>query len=172
MIRLALAIIALLISTGCSTQYTTNISYSSNFNLEVGPELLSDSIVFMSDNIAIKTSRGQVIAPLVITSELEGLPDNFNLHMYPKFILGLVPIADLPDLEMDKFKNSKLALSKSYNTDNVHIRSSGVFEIYTACKELDCYSLATKLNVKNQILALYSKGFTPTELAVILKGLE
>ena len=156
---------------GCSNQSFTVISYSGEFELKLPTNIFNGATVFSTDELSLKTSSGKLISGLVITGELESLPEDFNMHDYPEYIFNRKPTYSLSTEIAQKFLASTDEIKYSYGLDNLEMQSNNELKIYKLCKKDRCLAYIVKTHVKDHILSLHAEGMKNDEFNKLIEGI-
>ncbi len=156
---------------GCASSNQTYISYSPTFKVEISSKDFEQATIFLSDDISVKFSDGSSLSGLVITKELESLNSSFNLHDYPKYILGLKSLNGLLEKEANLFSNSLKEIQHSYNLQNISEYHDDGNSVYVICSSESCLSFIVKAENDEQILMVTGINIQKSKFIEIIKGI-
>ncbi len=168
--RVGIYFLFLAVSISAAARQTTAFYYSAHFYLTIPTEQLAGAQIVASDGPAIRFKSGQQLSALLITRELDNLPDSFNLHFYPEYILGLRKLDSLSKQLQEKFIISQQAIMNSHAYPKAEIHAGGDEKLYTSCGIQECIGFMVSSNVNSQVLMINGIGFTKSEFIKILKG--
>lgn len=164
--------IVLVLIQGCSINKSTKIYYSGYFNLDLETDSLVGARIFYSDGLSIKYSDKRLLTGVIITKQLESLPEDFQISNYPEYALGLKKPEGLPEKLSDKFINSYNEFKYSFENPDIETNKSENGVHYTACSTNNCIAYIVFDHVKDQILMLNSIGFSDGEFKRLLKEIN
>lgn len=157
---------------GCSSNNLTYFSYSPDFKVVISTNDLISAKIYSSDGVSIKFSDNSSLSGLLITKDIDGLSSNFNIHDYPKYILGVKKLEGLSRKETDLFANSLDEIKYTYHNQAVNRFAGNSKEIYILCSDNLCLSFIVKLKNKEQILMLSSTNVSQQKFTKIVKGIK
>lgn len=161
----------LLLLAGCSEESQTTLSYSGVFELKLNTEVLSDAVVFASDELSVHTSDGKLISGMVITRERESLPEDFKLSDYPEYMLNLKDTQDLGGNLAEVFEASRSEIEHAYGLDNVRTKSTDGMTAYITCNDNQCLSFIISDAARDHLLSFHAKDVTESEFDQLVKGI-
>jgi len=156
---------------GCTSSNQTYISYSPTFKVEITSRDLEQATIFLSDGISVKFSDESSISGLLITKKLESLNSSFNLHDYPKYILGLKNLNGLQEQEANLFSSSLKEIQYSYNLQNISEYHADGKSTYVICSSESCLSYIVKAENVEQILMVTGINIQKSKFIQIIKGI-
>lgn len=161
------ALVGLLLSmsihgeTATPADYTT-VHYGA-FSLNIPTKELAGASLLSVDGPVIKFSDSKVLGGVAATTALLELPKDFDLHSYPRLVLGLKSTASLPVALRARFDNALESFGLGTEPEIVEItHDSGM--LYTACAYPSCLIFATQQDLAEHILMLYPEGFHAEEV--------
>lgn len=146
----------------------TTLHYSPYFKLVLPTEMLTDAKILPSAGPLIKFSDSMMLGGTITTKEQDELPKDFDLHLYPRYLLGLEPTDSLPPKLSQSFDNSRPAFGITPGAA-INETPYGKGLVYSACDPVSCLIFVIQHQQNEQILMLNTKGF---DLTSILSYLE
>lgn len=140
------------------------IRYSGTFKLELPALAAAGASILYADGPSLRLQGGEVISSMIVTRDLEALPENFNLALYPRYLFGLdADPALLPDLQRS-FAQSLPALGLGEKPEiTVSERSDAHF--YSACGDNQrCVTFVVSPGQKHHILMLSTESLSAAVL--------
>lgn len=165
-----LMLLAVLLFTGCAPESPTKLLYSSEFKIALPESYVKGASFFYADELAVKTSSGQLFSAQIISNEKEKLPENFDIRLYPEYILKIRPSNDLSSEIATLFDNSANALNHSYDLKSLEIQKQSNRTIYSICKQEECLAMVVKNSFKEHILFAHTQKIGRTEFINLLSG--
>jgi hypothetical protein len=159
-----------LLFASCTSQSVTNLSYSSEFTIALPSQYVEGSSIFYADELGVKTSAGKVIAGQIITNEKDSLPDNFDIRLYPEYLLKIRSVTDLSADVAKKFENTANEIEYSYGLSSLEVKQEENRIIYSVCKKDTCLAFVVKPNVKDQIFYAHTQKIEREEFIHLLTG--
>lgn len=96
---------------------------------------------------------------------------SFNLHDYPKYILGIKALNGLTEKEMRLFSNSLKEIQYTYDGQGATQYHGGGRVNYIMCGSGSCLSFTVKAENKEQILMLTATNVPQEKFIKIVKGI-
>jgi len=127
--------------------------------------------IYSSDGVSIKFSDNSSLSGLLITNDMDGLSSKFNMHDYPKYILGVKELEGLSKKETELFSNSLEEIKYTYHNQPVYRTSGSSAEIYIICSDNLCLSFIVKLENREQIFMLSGTNISQQKFTTIVKGI-
>lgn len=172
--QFSFALLAVL-SVGCVNSETTRITestslhYSAYFKLAIPTSSLAGAKILPSAGPLIKFSDSVMMGGEITTREQDELPEDFNLSLYPRYLLGLEPTDLLPEDLRWSFDNSLSAFGVT-PAAVVTETPYGQGTVYSACDAPSCLVFVVQHAQDEQILMLNTKGFGLADILAFLEG--
>lgn len=148
---------------------TTSLHYSPYFKLVIPTSSLIGAKILPSAGPLIKFSDSVVMSGAVTTREQDELPEDFNLSLYPRYLLGLEATDSLPENLRWSFDNSLGA----FGVTPAAVITETPYEegtVYSACDAPSCLVFVVQDAQDEQILMLNTKGFALADILSFLEG--
>jgi len=141
---------------------TTSIFYG-RFELKLPTHQLAGAKILSVDGPVIKFSDSVILAGTVATHETLGLPEDFELARYPRYILGLDATDSLPEEVKQALDGALGSFGIGPDAETAEIEHErGV--VYSACLFPSCLIFATRPAEPEQLLMLFPEGFSRSEI--------
>jgi len=167
--KIFLILIAALLAS-CASQNVTNLKYGSEFTIALPSHYMNDSTIFYSDELGLKTSTGKVIAGQTVSHEKDQLPDNFDMRLYPEYLLKLRPISGLSQDIAEKFENTSSEIDDSYGLKSLEIKKEQGRTVYSVCKADACLAFVVISDFKDHIFYAHTMKIPREEFINLLPG--
>jgi len=165
---LTLSFLALTLTACNSNNFT--FSYSGEFQLDIPEEFFSGPTLIFSNDLILKTSKGVSLTGITLTAHSENLSSNFDMASIPRVLSSTNSLNNLPESEKIYFLNGQSTLKELYGSHVFSLTDAFPFQIYSLCKELDCFVYIVKDGVSDHILNIASNGLTEKKLKKIILG--
>lgn len=117
--------------------------YYGRFKLTIPTSSLAGAKILSVDGPVIKFSDSMTLAGTNATRDLLGLPVDFNLALYPRYVLGLESTASLPEDLRRSLEGTLRSFGIPQDAEIVEIRhEEGT--VYSACAYPSCLFFATQ----------------------------
>lgn len=158
---------------GCANQPTqiTKLHYGEAFELSVPSKYVSNATIFSFGELSLKTKAGHLLSGLMISNELESFPDDFSIHHYPEYLLGIRKTSSLNTPLARLFENSSKEIDDKYGVNGTELIETPKSKIYLLCKLESCLSYIVKEEIDAHILTLHGEGFKKSEFVALIKGI-
>lgn len=168
--RLFLMMMFALLLASCGSQHVTNLKYGSEFSIALPSQYVEGATVFYGDELGVKTSAGKVIAGQVVTNEKDNLPDDFDIRLYPEYLLKLRPATELSEEVAKKFKRTTSEIDDSYGLGSLEVKKEAQVTIYSVCKNEACLAFVVKPSFRDHIFYAHSQKIARAEFIDLLTG--
>ncbi|HWV14482.1 MAG TPA: hypothetical protein VN030_03540 [Cellvibrio sp.] len=165
-----LIVLLMALLPSCSMDKNTSFSYSGIFKISYPQSLLSGSTVFSADGLTLKTREGKSVSGLIISSQSDNLPTDFDMRSYPEIILGMKEYLGSDTAIREKFANSKRVFNETYDLSDLAVQNREGVTRYGACKENSCLGFVVKNSFSEHVLIIYSEGFDKVTFLKMLNG--
>lgn len=141
---------------------TTSIFYG-RFELKVPTHQLAGAKILSVDGPVIKFSDSVILAGTIATHETLGLPEDFELARYPRYIFGLETTDSLSGELKQVLEGALGSFGIGAGAETAAIEHErGV--VYSACLFPSCLIFATRAAEPEQLLMLFPEGFSRDEI--------
>lgn len=142
--------------------------YYGRFKLTIPTSSLADAKILSIDGPVIKFSDSMILAGTNATRDLLELPVDFNLALYPRYVLGLESTASLPEDLRRSLEGTLRSFGIPQDAEIVEVRH-GEGTVYSACAYPSCLFFATQHAQNEHLLMLFPEGFTREEIQNFLE---
>ena len=161
------------ILVACSTQADTTLSFSADFKIDLPPSVIAGATVFAADELSVKTASGQLFSGKVLSAKTEQLPADFDMHLYPQYVLKLKAVSHLSPHNTQLFSNTADEINYSFDLSDISIEQLQGWTLYSVCKAKRCLAYVVKHNVSEYILTVHANGISKAEFTGLVKeGLQ
>lgn len=166
--KLLIPALALMLLTSCASRGTTALFFSPTFRANIPESEMIGGTIFQSEELSLKTAAGRSISGKTISNETEGLPVDFDIHEYPKYLLGVLEIpSSLPGSE--KFSSSKMEIDHTYGLENLRILEDSGSISYLLCKSASCLAFVVSRSFHDHILTIHADGYSEVEFTRFIR---
>lgn len=168
--KITITLLVLIMLVGCAEvtdkqeQNPLTIHYSGTFKLKLPASALTGASILYADGPSVMLQGGEVISGVIVTRELEELPEHFDLALYPRYLLGLdAPPLLSPKLQ-ESFTRSLPALGLGAKPAITEAQHDGR-HFYSACGDSQrCVMFMVSSDQKQHLLMLDTEALNPAEL--------
>lgn len=150
---------------------TVSIHFSGSFVVNLPYEMFEGANIVDGKPMFVKFGSGGYLMGTPLFNEEGTLPEGYSIHKFPRYLLGLDSLDDLPESLKKSFKGSQSELKYRLNNPEVVTYSQGGTTVYHACSQKSCESYVVKKSVKDHILMLSGSGFDLSFMKSITKGI-
>ncbi|WP_285260814.1 hypothetical protein [Halopseudomonas bauzanensis] len=165
------ALIALLTVSAHSASnndaHLTTIDYSPYYQLTIPTTNLAGAKIFSGAGPVIKFSNSMKLGGWVTTGEEDGVPEGFDLALYPRYVLGLDSTDELPADLQRLFSLRAFGISRDAVIAEEPYRKG---TLYSACDYSSCLFFVTHQAQNEHILVLKTEGFSITSIRSFLEA--
>lgn len=94
--------------------------------------------MFAADELSVKTASGQLFSGKVLSAEFEQLPVDFDMQLYPQYVLKIKAVSGLSTLNAQLFSNTADEINHSLDLSNVSTEQLQGATLYSLCKAQRC----------------------------------
>ena len=162
----------MLISTlaACAAHATTTLSFSADFKIALPPSVFAGATVFAADELSVKTAAGQLFSGKVLSAASEQLPADFDMQLYPEYVLKIKAVSGLSAQNTQLFSNTAEEINYSFDLSDVSTEQLQGWTLYSLCKAQRCLAYVVKHKASEYILTVHANGMSKTEFTDLVKG--
>ncbi|MGP9799590.1 hypothetical protein [Rheinheimera sp. NSM] len=154
----------------CAAQATTTLSFSADFKIALPPSVFAGATVFAADGLSVKTASGQLFSGKVLSAESEQLPADFDMQLYPQYVLKLKAVSGLNAQNALLFSNTAEEINYSFDLSDVSTEQLQGWTLYSLCKTQRCLAYVVKYKASEYILTVHANGMSKTEFTGLVKA--
>ena len=156
--------------SACTALADTTLSFGADFKLTLPQDMVSGATFFASDELSVKTAKGQLLSGKVLSADTEQLPASFNMQRYPEYLLQLTPLTNLGSATAELFTNSSSEIDYRFGLSELEVKNNPNWTLYSLCKELQCLAYVVKHTNQEFILTLHTSGISKTDFNALVIG--
>jgi hypothetical protein len=156
--------------TACAAQATTTLSFGADFKIALPPSVFVGATVFAADELSVKTASGQLFSGKVLSAESEQLPTDFDMQLYPQYVLKIKTVSGLSTQNAQLFSNTADEINYSFDLADVSTEQLQGWTLYSLCKAQRCLAYAVKHHTTEYILTVHANGISKTEFTDLVKA--
>ncbi len=153
--KIIYAALLLMFVSSCASNDPMMLSFSPVFKLVVNSKEIGGSTIFYSDELSIKTKDNKLISAIVLSSDFEKLPDEFDIRSYPAYLLGIEDLEENISTKKE-FSNTMNSMKHLYDFDSVKVVQNEGVTFYTTCGLENCLGYVVKDDFRGHILSIRS----------------
>lgn len=154
-------------SASDSAGHLTTIDYSPYYQLTIPTADLAGAKIFAGVGPAIRFSDSLRLGGWVTSGEEDGVPEGFDLALYPRYVLGLDATDELPADLQRLFSLRAFGVSQDAAIAEKPYRNG---MLYSACDYPSCLFFVTHHAQNEHILVLKTEGFSINSILSFLEA--
>lgn len=158
------------ILVACGAQADTTLSFGADFKIALPQPVFAGATVFAADELAVKTASGQLFSGKVLSAETEQLPADFDMQLYPQYVLKIKTISGLSTQHAQLFNNTADEINYSFDLSDVSTEQLQGWTLYSVCKAQRCLAYVVKHNVSEYILTVHANDISKAEFTGLVKA--
>lgn len=154
----------------CTTQADTTLSFGADFKIVLPSPVFAGATVFAADELSVKTASGQLFSGKVLSAESEQLPADFDMQLYPQYVLKIKTVSGLSAQNAQLFSNTADEINYSFDLSNVSTEELQGAMLYSLCKAQRCLAYVVKHHSTEYILTVHASGMSKAEFTGLVKA--
>lgn len=147
------------------------VVFSHKFTLCLPSPLFQQAAIAKADDLLIKFYDGSYFFGKILTPEMDALPADFDMRLYPEYASGMRPLSELPVEHAQKFQGLQEVLRGRMHDSKFTKTHSGDRTIYLMYEKESSEALVVS-DDSSQILQLGFSKLSLEKVQRILKGVK
>lgn len=147
-----------------------SLVYSPAYRLCLPQDFYRDAAITAAGDLLVKFADGSYFFGKIISADMDGLPETFDMRLYPEYLYGIRDLRNSPQPE--RFRNSTSILQQRYGNLKPKKSESNGVTIYFVNGNQEAEAYIVLDSKKETVLLLGFSHIDTQKIGTILKGFQ